>query len=394
MKVADVALPTGTLQVSVQAAEPFSLEQLCGFAARNNPRRGFLFMSKLLGKHWPCRPRDMAALHRHLAAQLPVSAAESLLFVGMAETATGLGHGIFEAYLDRQVGPALYLQTTRYTLGGATELVFDEAHSHATRIHLYLPEDAALRTRVGRASTLVICDDEASSGRTFAALASALRAVNANLRRILIVLITDFSDGQAAQRMGELAGVESVRVISALRGSYRFEWNAGSTTLLEPPPAAGAAGCRRTHISSYSARLGLEDRIALPPPIIAACQALRRPGRCLVLGTGEFMHAAYRLACELECADTEVFVQATTRSPILIAGDIRRVVRVADPYGEHIANYLYNFAREEYSQVYLVHETPPSAATEALCQAIAGRAGCVEVALQAGWVRSVPGRPP
>jgi hypothetical protein len=291
------------------------------------------------------------------------------------------------------VGPALYLQTTRYTLGGATELVFDEAHSHATRIHLYLPEAAALRARVGQASTLVICDDEASSGRTFAALASALRAVNTNLRHILIVLITDFSDGQAAQRMGELAGVETVHVISALRGSYRFEWNA-ATTLLESPPATGAAGCRRTHISSYSARLGLAERIALPPPLIAACLALRRPGRCLVLGTGEFMHAAYRLACELECEDTAVFVQATTRSPILIAGDIRRVVNVADPYGEHIANYLYNFAREEYSQVYLVHETPPSAATEALCRAIAGRVGCVEVALQAGQVRSVPGRPP
>jgi Phosphoribosyl transferase/TRSP domain C terminus to PRTase_2 len=392
MKVADVALPTGTLEVSVQAAEPFSLEQLCGFAARNNPRRGFLFMSKLLGKHWPCRPRDMTALHRHLAMQLPESDAEGLLFVGMAETATGLGHGVFEAYLERQVGPALYLQTTRYTLSGATELAFDENHSHATRLHAYLPDTVRLRQRVERASTLVICDDEASSGRTFAALASALRTANTNLRHVCIVLITDFSDGQAAERMRELAGIESVRVISALRGSYRFAWNDSAATLVAPPPAVGAAGCRRTHISQYSARLGLEGRIALPAQVIAACQALQRPGRCLVLGTGELMHAAYRLACELERQDTEVFVQATTRSPILIAADIHSVVNVADPYGEHIANYLYNFEREAYSQVYLVHETPQSAATEALCRAIAGRVGCVEVALLAGQVRSVAGR--
>lgn len=359
MSVAEVTLPTGTLQVSVQAAAPFSLQELCGFAARNNPRRGFLFMSKLLGKHWPCRPRDMAALHRHLAAQLPRADAQSLLFVGMAETATGFGHGIFEAYLERDVGPALYLQTTRYTLSGATELGFDEAHSHATRIHLYLPEDAELRARVSRASTLVICDDEASSGRTFAALAGALRTVNHCLRDVVIVLITDFSDGQAAQRMCELPGIRSVQVVSALRGSYRFEWNAAAS-LAEPPPAAGAAGCRRTHLSQYSARLGLERRIELPPPLIAACRALRQPGRCLVVGTGELMHAAYRLACELDGEGSEVFVQATTRSPILIAGDISSVVAVADPYGEHIANYLYNFAREDYAQVYLVHETPPS----------------------------------
>src|SRR5215213_6644965 len=116
MNGAAVTLPTGTLEVSVHGAETFSLEQLCGFAARNNPRRGFLFMSKLLGKHWPCRPCDMAALHQHLAAQLPPSMEEGLLFVGMAETATGFGQGIFEAYLQRQVGTALYLQTTRYTL--------------------------------------------------------------------------------------------------------------------------------------------------------------------------------------------------------------------------------------------------------------------------------------
>jgi hypothetical protein len=394
MKVADVALPTGRLEVSVQSDGVFSLEQLCGFAARNNPRRGFLFMSKLLGKHWPCRPREMAALHRYLAAQLPRQLgegdAEGLLFVGMAETATGLGQGIFEAYLARQVGAAAYLQTTRYTLGGGTELSFDESHSHATRIHLYLPEAAALRARVCRASTLVICDDEASSGRTFAALVSAVRAVNPQLRHVIIALITDFSDDQAAQRMREVPGIASVRVISALQGSYRFEWAAGHA-LAESPPAAGDAGCRRTHICAYSARLGLERPIELPHTLVAECQALRPPGRCLVIGTGEFMHAAYRLGCELERANSEVFVQATTRSPILLAADIRTVMRVADPYGEHIANYLYNFAREDYAQVYLVHETPHSPQTEALCQTIAGKYGCVEVALQAGQVRVVPG---
>ena len=390
MKVADVALPTGRLEVSVQSGA-FALEQLCGFAARNNPRRGFLFLSKLLGKHWPCRPADMAALHRYLAAQLSATDAEGLLFVGMAETATGLGQGIFEAYLAREVGSATYLQTTRYTLSGATELSFDESHSHATRIHLYLPDDAALRARVCRASTLVICDDEASSGRTFAALVSAVRAVNPHLRHVIIALITDFSDGQAAQRMREVPGITGVHVISALQGSYRFEWAARSE-LAEPPPAAGAAGCRRSHLSAYSARLGLEQRIELPPELVQQCQALRCAGRCLVIGTGELMHAAFRLACELERADDEVFVQSTTRSPILLGGDIRSVVRVADPYGEHIANYLYNFTREDYDQVFVVHETPSSPQTEALCQVIAGRQGCVEVALQTGRVRIVRGQ--
>ena len=388
MTIATVTLPTGTLVVSVQSAEAFSLQQLCGFAARNNPRRGFLFMSKMLGKHWPCRPHDMAAVHRYLAAQLPGGAGEPLLFVGMAETATGLGQGIFEAYLESNQAAAVYLQTTRYVLDGALQLPFEESHSHATRIHLYLPEDAMLREHVCRARTVVICDDEASSGRTFVGLVNALRTVNPNLCNVVIALITDFSDGQAAARMAEVPGIESVRVLSALRGSYQFEWDA-SVGLPQAPPATGDAGCRRAYLSAYSARLGLQRRIDIPAAVLEACRALRRPGRCLVVGTGEFMHAAYRLAQALDCPDSEFYVQATTRSPILVAADVRSALPVTDPYGEHIANYLYNFEREAYAQVYVVHEVPLGAHTEALCRSIGGVRGCVEVALQPGRVRVV-----
>ena len=387
MTSASITLPTGRLDVSVRGAEAFSLQELCGFAARNNPRRGFLFMSKVLGKHWPCRPAAMAALHTYLASELPLD--EDLLFVGMAETATGLGQGVFEAWLERTGRAGLYLQTTRYLLDGATPLPFEESHSHATRQLLYLPEDAALRERVARARTLVICDDEASSGRTFAALVSALRAINPGLCHIVIVLITDFSDAQAAARMREVPGVESVRVVSALRGSYHFQW--AGTAIPEAAPAQGEVGCRRTHVSHYSARLGLDARIELPESVVAACRALRRPGRCLVIGTGEFMHAAYRLARELEGEGSEVYVQSTTRSPILLAADVRSVLPVADPYGEGIANYLYNFERAAYAQVYLVHETPAGPDSEALCRAIAAHAGCIEVALQTATVRVVPG---
>ena len=103
------------------------------------------------------------------------------------------------------------------------------------------------------------------------------------------------------------------------------------------------------------------------------------------------MHAAYCLAQELDCAESETYVQATTRSPILVAADVHSVLQVRDPYGERIANYLYNFVRADYAQVYVVHETPYSAETEALCAAIAGEQGCVEVALQTGTVRTVRG---
>ena len=40
----EVLLPNGRLQVEVDRAD-WSLQRLCGFAARHNPRRGYLFVS-------------------------------------------------------------------------------------------------------------------------------------------------------------------------------------------------------------------------------------------------------------------------------------------------------------------------------------------------------------
>jgi hypothetical protein len=133
-----VELPTGWLSVQVREAA-FPLETLCGFAARNNRKRGFLFVSKVLGKHWPACPSLMRRVHTHLAASLDLGPGP-WTFVAMAETATGLGQGIFEATLDRHPGAdALFLHSTRYRVAGRPYLTFQESHCHAPDHYLYLP---------------------------------------------------------------------------------------------------------------------------------------------------------------------------------------------------------------------------------------------------------------
>ena len=57
-----VELPTGRLSIEVLRSD-IALDQLCGFAARRNPKRGFLFVSKVLGKHIPVRPSLMRQVH-------------------------------------------------------------------------------------------------------------------------------------------------------------------------------------------------------------------------------------------------------------------------------------------------------------------------------------------
>ncbi|HNC83369.1 MAG TPA: phosphoribosyltransferase domain-containing protein, partial [Nitrospira sp.] len=123
-------LPQGRIEVSIERAE-MAPERLFTFATRNNPKRAFLFLSHVLGKHLPVPPALMAEVHERIAAHIP-DLPEPILFVGMAETATCLGQGVFEAWLRDHPGKqALFLHTTRYDVAGASPIVFEESHSHA-----------------------------------------------------------------------------------------------------------------------------------------------------------------------------------------------------------------------------------------------------------------------
>ena len=111
-----VALPTGNLVVRVEdAAAP--LDRLCGFAARQNPRRGFLFVSRVLGRHVPVRPGRIHWAQARLAARIEPDLPGPVLFLGLAETATGLGQGVHEAWRRRTArADPLFLHSTRYRL--------------------------------------------------------------------------------------------------------------------------------------------------------------------------------------------------------------------------------------------------------------------------------------
>lgn len=68
------------------------------------------------------------------------------------------------------------------------------------------------------------------------------------------------------------------------------------------------------------------------------------------------MHGAFVLGLALERRGCDVFVQATTRSPILEWGAITAKMDVPDTYGEGLANYLYNVSPGQYEHVLVCHE--------------------------------------
>ena len=85
----NLSLPTGTLELDISDSA-WPIDQVLGFAARDNAKRGFLFLSKVLGKHWPVTPSLMREVHENLAAGVPAPHGP-VVFIAMAETAIGLG---------------------------------------------------------------------------------------------------------------------------------------------------------------------------------------------------------------------------------------------------------------------------------------------------------------
>jgi hypothetical protein len=387
-----VDLPSGRLAMTLDAASEMASGELLGFGARANSRRGFVLVSKVLGKHWPSRPSVIAKVHRRLAEKLVDGGlgGSGFVVVGMAETATGLGQGIFESILDI-LGPAAHgmaLQATRYLPDrvGHDIVEFGEQHSHGPQLLLPIPRAVPLRSRMVDADTLVLCDDEVSTGSTLANLVEAIRPVMPALRRVFVATVADLSAGNCRERILVTQGIGEASVVSMLSGSHEFQWNPEFDVGPPPPPSSISA---LPNTSAYSARRGRTDRMELAPDILDRCLRCIGPGRLptLVLGTGEFMHPAFRLAVAIESRGIECVVQATTRSPLLVAGAIGLVTTVPDVTAGHVPHFLYNFDRDRYRHVFVVHESPAREQVESLCAKVGGEAGCVEVDLLQGLVR-------
>ncbi|MDN4648323.1 phosphoribosyltransferase domain-containing protein [Curtobacterium sp. PsM8] len=219
------------------------LASLVRLALRRNPRRAHLLVSTVLAKHVPTVPAvallagealgarvadvldggarldaeaatrlravldlqqqaDTAtdsgnvsdALHRaattlrtDLAAVRPTL--PDVLVLGFAETATALGATVAEAL------GAGYLHSTRHDPPGATPAAgFDEAHSHATAHRLLPTEDDWLPAD----GTVVLVDDELSTGATARATIRALHAVAPQRQWVVAALVDLRSDEDVA----------------------------------------------------------------------------------------------------------------------------------------------------------------------------------------------------
>ncbi|MCP5177848.1 MAG: phosphoribosyltransferase domain-containing protein [Moraxellaceae bacterium] len=351
-----VQLSRGTLHVTVEQAS-IAPEQLFDFAERRNPKRAFLFVSKVLGRHIPVKPSVMAHAFTQLAKQIPDHLPEPVLVIGMAETAVGLGAGVHRA-LQQRYPQAMYWMSTRHSLGTPLFARFEEEHSHASSHLLHWPVDEALKQQLLASKTLIIVDDEASTGKTFINLAQALQDAGLQqIERIIAATLTDWSGDAVQAKLGKKA-----QTVSLLSGSYQWQADLNAALPEMPKVDSVAQGAWQPNLALDWGRLGVIHH----QPTLNNKISVNKGEKILVLGTSEYVWRSFLLAEHLEQQGAAVYFASTTRSPIAVGHAIKIARAFSDNYGLGIANFSYNVDVNQYDKIIICTETPATMLDQAL----------------------------
>ena len=363
-----VDLPTG--QLMLRGVTPERVAALCDFAARANPRRGFLIVSRVLGRHLPTPPQALRAAADALAAQIPGDLPGPVLFCGMAETATGLAQSVWAAWRARHPEAAsAYIQSSRQIVAGARILTrFEEGHSHAAS-HM-VQVSAQIEPVLAAARSLVIVDDECSTGSTFVEAAEALAMALPQIAAVHCASLTDWSGGGFLARMPRPAAAHSL-----IAGTLAWTPGAGQAAATLAPTANRHGTVPAT---------GMRSRTGLLAPEAADREALSAaPGeRVLVLGDGEHAYEALRIAEDLAAQGAITAVQSITRTPALIGHAMQSVTTLEDAYGSGAVCHVYNLLAHRPDRIVIAAEIAGAQADElARWVAETGSSAMVELAL-------------
>lgn len=368
-------LTCGTLTVQPTGGT-IPLDELFDIAERRNPKRAFLFVSKVLGRHIPVLPSVMRSVYQQLAQQFSTKLEGPVLFIGMAETAVGLGAGVFDELRSR-FSDSVYLTSTRHPIDGDLLCEFKENHSHATDHLLYLPNDSELRRRVVQAKTVVLIDDEATTGNTFINLLAALVEPNKSegvgltqIKQVITLTLTDWS-GSAITEKCPLP----VQTISLVQGDW--DWQADPDAPIPIMPAVNITASGNFPIIGKQSwgRLGM----SIPAGDLGSQISTFSGEKLLVLGSGEFVWEPFLLAERMENQGADVKYSSITRSPISTSFAIKSAIAFTDNYGLGIPNYVYNVAHQHFDRILLCVETPKESVDPVLLTALGKVAPIVEV---------------
>ncbi|MFC6381636.1 phosphoribosyltransferase domain-containing protein [Psychrobacter glacincola] len=393
-----ITLPRGTLDLTYQTNAAtakndsekngsYQLEDLLDFAQRINPKRAFLFVSKVLGRHIPVAPSTMRNAFTDLANLVPEELPEPILVIGMAETAVGLSAGVHQA-LQTRYPHALLLNSTRHAQHDDDSInslltTFSEDHSHASQHLIYQSADKVMQEQLLASKTLIMVDDEASTGNTCVNVVTALR--NAGLSQLEQVHLTTLVDWSLDQHQANVDADDTIAKRLPNIEFYRHHLLSGAWTWTDAPnpkpiimPSVDTteAGSQALGNTGNWGRFPTLDSTDGFNHYLASFQTLftyfngqtqfdkeQLPTRILVLGSNEFVWLPFLLAEWLE-QNTKVHndrhtikFSALTRSPIALGGGITTMLSFNDNYGLGMTNFAYNVEPSDWDLIVLCVET-------------------------------------
>ena len=354
----EIELQRGVLSLQPNDNSHWKWQDLLGFAERINPKRAFLFVSKVLGRHIPVSPHIMRHAFTDLAKLVPGDLPEPVLVIGMAETAVGLGAGVHQV-LQQRYPEAIYVTTTRHPVHGAPLLArFLEEHSHAQDQLLYGSPDAELQQQILNSKSIVLVDDEASTGKTFVNLIHALQ--QAGLNRISHVVTATLADWSSGIHIADL----NCQSVALMTGKWQWRDAEHPIQINMPKVDTVAFGAFATLAEPTWGRLPIQDsgahiRLAVQPD-----------ERILVLGSGEYVWSSFLLAEYLQQQGADVKFSAITRSPIAVGHAIQSALAFSDNYGLGIQNFVYNINPQDYDRVLITVETATHSVAKSLLEAL------------------------
>lgn len=402
-----ITLPRGTLDLTYQtnsataknATEPsnhYQLEDLLGFAQRINPKRAFLFVSKVLGRHIPVAPSTMRDAFTNLANLVPDDLPEPILVIGMAETAVGLSAGVHQA-LQTRYPNALLLNSTRHAQHDDSSYdslltTFSEDHSHASQHLIYQSADNITQAQLLASKTLIMVDDEASTGNTCVNVVTALRNAGLDqLEQVHLTTLVDWSLNQERHQHKDPADSDDAvsDQIAERMPNIKFQRHhllSGAWTWTDAPnpepitmPSVDTTEAG-SHMLGDTGNWGrfptLDSTNGFDNYLLRFQTAFnvfnmqtqfekeqfdkeQLPQKILVLGSNEFVWLPFLLAewLETQTQNSTVNFSALTRSPIALGGAIKTMLSFSDNYGLGMTNFAYNVEPRDWDLIVLCVET-------------------------------------
>lgn len=343
-----VKFRAGQLHLSIPSSPLFPPPDVFDLAERENPNRAFMFIHRQLGHYLPAPPDLTRNLFQMLAERIPADIDEPVLFVGFAENAVALACGVYQEARGRFPDSVLLL-STRHPIDGKVLCEFQENHSHATDHLIYQPADPEMLDIVQRAKTLVLIDDESTTGNTVFNTIRALEKQRNPFQRVVSVNITDWSENALAARLDCPCSC-----ISLLSGQLNWIPDPDAPEITMPDVNISTPGRIPLSARQDWGRLGAQE---LRSDIGGHIQT-QTGERILVIGTSEFVWPPFLLAERLQQEGADVLFCTTTRSPLLSGHAITSVFTFADNYGQGIPHFLYNTQGQHYNRIFLCAETP------------------------------------